>query len=394
MLSSSLVPAAEPDVVELPPPVPSTNRLQGHEGLLWLAAASVLLAAGILKGINLLIILAYCLLALWSFNWALARRAVTGIEARRLPRPSLYAGMPTEWSIEITDHNPSGGSWVLEERLDSTTASWLIVRQAINTKFRARFKQIIPQRGLHKIYPLRARSSYPLGLFTRSVDLLPEDQVIVLPRPARIDIERLQDWLSKAVIGPEDYSRQLHRVVEREGEIHGLRDYRAGDHPRRIAWKVTARRNRLTVREYEDAIASQLLLVVDAWLPELASSRDRERLESTISLAAGIVREWRRSAASRLGLVIAGNQTTAIDGVPGPGMIEPMLEALAVEPGSMEPDKKFMLEGLLPTTRQAPILLVSSRENSPLVGMLSSIPFTVLSHWQASQQEAWHHLES
>ncbi len=51
------------------------------------------------------------------------------------------------------------------------------------------------------------------------------------------------------------------------------------------------------VREYEDSMPPRLLLIVDPWLPKKPKEADRDRLESLLSLAAGICREWRRGAA-------------------------------------------------------------------------------------------------
>ena len=41
---------------------------------------------------------------------------------------------------------------------------------------------------------------------------------------------------------------------------HHLRDYRDGDMPRQIAWKASARADKLLVREYESAVARDLAI--------------------------------------------------------------------------------------------------------------------------------------
>src|SRR5262245_58363327 len=91
----------EPEVVELQPPKAPTSSLQGNEGFLWILAAGVMLFIGILKGINLVIVLGYVLAGLWVINLWLARRALRGLSARRLPRPPLTAGIAAEWPLEV-----------------------------------------------------------------------------------------------------------------------------------------------------------------------------------------------------------------------------------------------------------------------------------------------------
>lgn len=359
-------PPSEPDVVELSPAAPGSRRAVGREGLLWLLAAGLMLFIGVLKGINLVIVLAYVLVGLWVINGVLARRALQGLSARRLPRPPVQAGVPVEWALEVRDSGPAGGSWVLEERVGDAAAAWLVVRAGPGAVFRPRVRATFPRRGRYTVEPLTARSGFPFGLVGRRVALTPADELIVLPRPARVDGERLRAWLFRAWAGSDTDRRRVRRVVEREAEVHGLRDYRAGDSPRRVHWKATARRNRLIVREYEDSAPPRLTLVVDPWLPARATDADRDRLEAVVSLAAGICREWRRGAGARLALVVAGPTPVTLDGPPGPAWTERQLVALAVTDGGESADPAGALGGMSRAALAAPVLVVSSRPESPV----------------------------
>jgi uncharacterized protein (DUF58 family) len=329
-----------------------------------------MLFIGILKGINLVIVLAYVLAGLWVVNLLLARRAVRGLSARRLPRGPVQAGVPAEWLIEVRDDGPPVGTWTLEERVREAAAAWLIVRRGSGAVFRPRVRATFPRRGRYEVEPLTARSTFPFGLAGRSVELLPRDELIVLPRPARVDGERLRAWLFRAWAGRDEERRKVRRVVEREAEVHGLRDYRPGDSPRRVHWKATARRSRLTVREYEDAAPPRLLLVVDPWLPDRPTPGDRDRVEEVMSLAAGVCKEWRREAGARLALVIAGPTPVALDGPPGPAFTERQLVALALEPGGATGDVVAALGNLSRAALAVPALVLSSRPNCPVASVV------------------------
>jgi uncharacterized protein (DUF58 family) len=51
-----------------------------------------------------------------------------------------------------------------------------------------------------------------------------------------------------------------HRLHHAGDDVHHLRNYRAGDAPRTIAWKPSARRGALLVREYEQPAGVDLVL--------------------------------------------------------------------------------------------------------------------------------------
>lgn len=356
-----------PEVVELRPRPVGASSSTLKETLFWVISVAVMLAIGILKGINLVIILGYVLLGLWGINFLLARRTIRGVSARRLPTPPLLAGVPAEWVIDVRDDTGGKGAWSLEERVGDATARWLVVRSERGTDFRPRVRATFPKRGKYTIEPLVASSTFPFGLVRKSRRLLPADQVLVYPRPARVDGERLRAWLFRVWAGHEDERRKLRRLVDREAEVHGLRDYRAGDSPRRVHWKATARRGRLIVREYEDAAPPRLVLVVESWRPERPSAEDNKRLEAVISLAAGICREWRRQTGARLAMVLAGPTPLSLDGPAGAALTERQLVALALEPGGSPRDISSALGEISRSARAAPVLLISSRSASPLV---------------------------
>jgi uncharacterized protein (DUF58 family) len=303
----------------------------------------------------------------------------------------LQAGVPAEWPLEIRDDGPAAGMYVLEERVGRATASWLVVRAGRGGAFKPRVRATFPRRGKYTLDPLTVRSSYPFGLAGRVAQLLPPEDIIVLPRPARVDLERLRTWMFRSW-APADERRKQRRVVERAAEIHGLRDYRPGDPPRRIHWKATARRNRLTVREYEDAAPPRLLLVVDPWLPAAPNDEDRGRLEGVMSLAAGISKEWRREAGARLALVIAGPNPVALDGPPGPGLTEQLLIALAVEPGGEPGAVVGALNELSRTTLAAPVLVVSSRPLSPVIATVAQALGRLAASTHVGRSEGWYQL--
>jgi uncharacterized protein (DUF58 family) len=54
-----------------------------------------------------------------------------------------------------------------------------------------------------------------------------------------------------------------HRSSGISSELHGIRDYRAGDPPRSIAWKATGKLGRLMTSEYENEVPIRATMLVD-----------------------------------------------------------------------------------------------------------------------------------
>lgn len=107
------------------------------------------------------------------------------------------------------------------------------------------------QRGLQNIDRLRISTTQPLGLARAWSWWQPQACVLIYP-PLETDAPPLPEFDGDGVAVP--------RARRSGDDPHHLRDYRSGDAPRQIAWKVSARLDRLLVREYEAGSAQDLLL--------------------------------------------------------------------------------------------------------------------------------------
>ena len=106
------------------------------------------------------------------------------------------------------------------------------------------------RRGWLETGRLRLSTLWPLGLARAWSWLRPDERVLVYPTP-----DANAPPLPEA-LGDGDSPR-----TRAHGEQpHHLRDYRAGDMPRQIAWKASARFDKLLVREYESAVARDIVV--------------------------------------------------------------------------------------------------------------------------------------
>lgn len=102
------------------------------------------------------------------------------------------------------------------------------------------------------LYPERIRisSTQPIGLARAWSWVWPEAPLLVYPVP------ETHGPPLPAGEGPAQQSR-IHPAGD---DIHHLRDYRSGDQQRTIAWKASARRDTLLVREHEQPLGQEILL--------------------------------------------------------------------------------------------------------------------------------------
>ncbi len=129
---------------------------------------------------------------------------------------------------------------------------------------------------------LRISTTWPLGLARAWSYAWPEAPVLVYPAP-----EPAAPPLPEGSGDPA--SHRLHHAGD---DVHHLRSYRPGDPPRTIAWKPSARRGTLLVREYEQPAGVDLMLDWQA-LPGLPTETRIARLARWIEEAERDGRRYR-----------------------------------------------------------------------------------------------------
>jgi uncharacterized protein (DUF58 family) len=106
------------------------------------------------------------------------------------------------------------------------------------------------RRGWFDLARIRISTTQPLGLVRAWSWVWPDAPLLVYAAPE-----------IQAPALPESGGDPLHTRVHASGdELHQLRPYRAGDPTRSIAWKHSARRDTLLVREYEKPVGVDVLL--------------------------------------------------------------------------------------------------------------------------------------
>lgn len=304
------------------------------EGVCYLIIMGFILAAALIRQINLLMVLYGILAGPLLLSWPLVRRQVKRIDVvRRVPK-SVVAGTPFTVELEIRNER-RGAAFALaicdeleRRRRDGEGAIAADVYCPYlegGSSRQVTYQGRLARRGIYSFQPLKLSSRFPLGLLRTMVRIDKPMRLTVLPRLGRLSPE----WrrLLRAEEGGAAGSQR--RAGAQDGDFYGLRDWRPGDPKNRIHWRTSARRQALTVRQYERRRQSELLLIVELWEPAKPTDADRARTEAVASFAATVLVEASREGGQFVRLELIGRKPRSWQGTAAAGRADEAWHLLA-----------------------------------------------------------------
>jgi uncharacterized protein (DUF58 family) len=186
---------------------------------------------------NMALLLVFILAAVAQLTTVLAYRNLVGLRLEDVNAAPVFCGEHAHFHVYIK--NP-------EERPRLSIQSGIRANQdcvdiAKESIKKLLVRQTTERRGWVQLEAFRLETRYPLGMFRAWTWLFPAARCLVYPMPAK-----KPPPLPRTGDGPAAKARLG------EGEqVHGLRQYRQGDSPRRIAWRTSARHDALFTREME-----------------------------------------------------------------------------------------------------------------------------------------------
>ena len=193
-----------------------------------------------------------------SFFW-LRRLAVNVSLTRRQRGALVVAGdvLEEEWTLSNAGALPV----LTAEMVDRSTLPDYAVNRVVavggNAAVTWRTRGICRQRGLFIIGPWTVAMSDPFGFFRLEQTYAVEQSILVYPRVAILPPLQLPRG------GASGRARATRKALESEITVASVRHYAPGDSLRRIAWGVSAHRDALMVREFDQEPAGDLWIVLD-----------------------------------------------------------------------------------------------------------------------------------
>ena len=212
-----------------------------------------------------------------------------------------------------------------------------------------------PRRGRFEFGQTALRFRSRFGLVWCQVDVAEPVAVKVYPNMRRAREAELKALGARSVVSS-------HRKTSWRGEgreFESMRDYVRGDELRHISWTATARRGKLTTRQYQIERDQTILIALDAGRLMTARIEQETKLDSAVHATLALFSAAGR-AGDNAGLVVFGRRIKSyLAPNRGRDHIEAALEALyAVEPEMIEPSYPHAFEFIAANSKRRALVVL------------------------------------
>jgi uncharacterized protein (DUF58 family) len=315
-----------------------------REGWSYLFMIAFVLGGAVLRERNLLVMLAGLMIGPFLLNWRLVSLAVRSLRVERRHPHRVCAGELI--SVELVAHNTRRwfGIWgttvqdtVRRDDLQSTETPAevcvLLPSIAAGSSGSVSYRCLLTRRGQYQFGPLHVITRYPLGLVAARRVIGNTSNVTVCPRVGRLTSRWMEAVESER--SGDRISRPRRGIMD--GDYYGVREWRAGDSPRWVHWRSTAKRGDVMVREFEQQRNRDIAVLVDLWRPAKPREEHLGMVELALSFTATVAAKVCHRGGRRLTLAVAGHQVNLWQMNSSPAAAEELLEQLAFVRSSDQP---------------------------------------------------------
>jgi uncharacterized protein (DUF58 family) len=243
-------------------------------------------------------VLAYDILlaALALTDWLLSRKLPEGLSVKRAIEKRFAIGDANEVALEIENSTARDITLIIKDEFppELKLEGSRQVRLKVDAQTAAHFSYRLtpPNRGKYHFGKTAVRSLSRLGLVWCQGEFDDTQAVKVYP-----NMRRAKELELKALGANSLVAAQRKAVRRGEGrEFESMRDYVRGDELRHISWTTTARRGRLTTRQYQIERDQTIIIAIDSGRLMTGRIEQESKLDSAIQAALALM-----SAAARGG---------------------------------------------------------------------------------------------
>lgn len=261
-------------------------------GLLFMGVTALLGVGAINSQNNLLFLVFGLCLGAMIISGVLSGSMMMGLRLRRLAVADAVVGSPLHigYLLRSTANTISAYAILIRERADpgdiapSPLPGACVLKVGPGEQVHAYAAFVPTRRGKLRLDSVEASSSFPFGVFRKSVSISQPAEVLILPR-----VRPVRDELFRSLVSRR-YSTS-NALSNRRGigeEFWGLREYVPGDSTRLIAWRSAARTGELVVRQHTETPVPRVRVIIV--FAQHRPEQDHERLiEAAASVIAGAI---------------------------------------------------------------------------------------------------------
>jgi uncharacterized protein (DUF58 family) len=288
-----------------------------------------------------------------------SRRLPAGVEIRRELAGRFHIGAETEVRVRVANHTTRRLSLRVKDEhppelrpSSPREASFRLEAGATATLL---YGLTPPRRGRYEFGRVAVRYLSRLRLVWCAAHAAETEWIKVYPNLRRAREAELKALGARSLVAA--HRRSAWRGEGRDFE--SLREYVPGDELRHVSWSATARRGRLTTRQYQIERDQTILVALDAGRLMTARIEDESKFDSAIHAALALM-----SAAARggdnAGLAVFARRVGAyIPPARGHEQMEAVLEALhGIEPEMIEPSYTRAFEYIAANCKRRALVVV------------------------------------
>lgn len=292
-------------------------------GLILLAVSATAWILGRFIAGRPMFLLAYGGLFVLGLSWGIGRRPLPLVGERANTRSRRREGEIISMEVTLTAERKIN-TFILEEQVPvmlGQNARIPVASLEPGEAVEHAYQLQCWRRGVYQLGPLVARWGDPFGFTEREAVLCEPFEFLVHP-----STEGIQDrpftrlWEDPPVRPPTS------KPWPSGMEFYGMREYAPGDDTRRVVWRAYARTGQLLVREAEQGITDQVIIIIDADRANHSKGDYSESFETAIKAAASLA-QWHLKEG--FSVTIESNNRRLIGPVRGPGANMKILDELA-----------------------------------------------------------------
>lgn len=271
-------------------------------------------------------------------DYFISRKLPEDLTIRRDFEKRFAIGDPSEVKLIVENASPRWFDLKIKDeyppamRLENSREAEVI----IDAHETAEFSYFLtpPKRGRYQFGRTAVRFKSRLGLVWYQAELGEEQSVKVYP-----NMRRAREMELKALGARSFLAIQRRAVLRGEGrEFESMRDYVPGDEQRHISWTATARRSRLTTRQYQIERDQTVMIALDGGRLMTGRIGDETKFDTAIHASLALMSACAR-AGDNCGLMVFGRRVKKnLPSKRGVEHMDAVLEALYdMEPEMIEP---------------------------------------------------------